>query len=190
MSLPVYGHSSYLWPLLIKINSDSSHLKIRHRHYPHRSLDRRPVQACLTQTPTFWLLLTPSSTRLFPCSSDTGRSSPCVISALQPRSTRSLQPSSRRMKSALPSLNMRSPLSLARCRTPIPSRRCSRSSKTRERKKWCAMKRQRPLVELPRTRCCPCCESGPLKMTHPGWLGKAVWWRLTCGRYVILLTSN
>ncbi len=28
------------------------------------------------------------------------------------------------------------------------------------------------------------------KMTHPGWSGKAEWWRLTCGRYVILLTSN
>jgi hypothetical protein len=73
---------------------------------------------------------------------------------------------------------------------PIPSRRCSRSLKTRERKKWCATRRRRLLVELPRTRSCPCCESGPRKTTHPGWSGKAVWWRLTCGRYVILLTSN
>src|SRR5258706_2342549 len=94
-----------------------------------------------------------------------------------------------RMKSALPSLNMRSLLPLARYQTPIPSRGCSRSLKVREAKKWCATKRWRLLVELPRTRSCPCCESGPPRTTHPGWSGKAVW-RLTCGRYVILLTSN
>ena len=131
MSLPVYGHSSYLLPLLIKINSDSSHLKIRHRRSP-RSFDHCPVQARLTQMPTFRLSLKPSSIRLFPCSSDTAPSSSCGISALQPQSTRSLPPSSRQMKYALLSLNTRSLLSLARCRTPIPSRRRSRSLKTRE----------------------------------------------------------
>src|SRR5258706_3955685 len=72
---------------------------------------------------------------------------------------------------------------------PVPG--CSRSLKImRETKKWCAMKRRRLLVELPRTRSCPYRESGPLKTTHSGWSGKAVWWRLTCGRYVVLLTSN
>jgi len=125
---------------------------------PSSPFDRRPVQeARVTQTPTFrlLLLLKPSSIRLFPCSSDTGPSSPCVVSALRPRSTL-LQPYSRRMQSALPSSNMRSLLSLARCRTPIPSRRCSRSRslKMRERKKWCVTKRRRLLVELPRTRSC------------------------------------
>ena len=168
------------------IHADRSHLKIRHRHYPRRSFDRRPVQARLTQTPTFLFLPKPFLIRLFPCSSDTEPSSPCVISALRPRSTRSLRPCSRRMKSALPSSNTRSLLSSARCRIPIPSRRCSRSLKTRERKEWYATKQRRHLVELPRTRCCPCCESGPLKTTHPGWSGKAVWWRLTCGRYIII----
>jgi hypothetical protein len=147
-------------------------------------------QRYLTQTPTCQLLLKPSSTRLFPCSSDTAPSSPCVISALRLGSTRSLRPCSRRMKSVLPSLNMRSLLSLAGCRTPIPSRRCSRSWKTREGKIWCAMRRRRLLVESPRTRSCPCCEGGPLKRTRPGWSGKAVSSRLTCGRYVILLTST
>ena len=41
------------------------------------------------------------------------------ISALRPRSTRSLQPRSRRMKSVHPSLTLRSLFALARCRTPI-----------------------------------------------------------------------
>ena len=79
--------------------------------------------ARLTQRPTFRLSLKPSLNRPFPYSSDTGPSSPCEASALHARSTRSLQPCSRRMKSALSSLSMRSPLSLARCRTLIPSRR-------------------------------------------------------------------
>ena len=35
-----------------------------------------------------------------------------------------------------------------------------------------------------------CCESGPLETTHPGWSGKAVWWRSTYERCVVLLTSN
>ena len=51
-------------------------------------------------------------------------------------------------------------------------------------------KRRRLLVELARTTSCPCCEGGPLVTTHPGWSGKAVWWRLTCGRYIIRLTSD
>jgi len=172
------------------IFADSSHLRIRHRLCPRRSFGRHPLRAHCTQTPIFRLLLKPCSIRLFPCSSDTGPSSPCVISALRPRSTRSLQPCSHRTKSALPSLNMRSLLSLARCRTRIPSRRCSRPSKTRERRKWCATRRRRLWVELPQRRSCPCCGSGPLRTTRPAWSGKAVWWQLTCGRYVILSSSN
>ena len=113
-----------LLPLLVDLNffflADNSYLKIQHLR---RSFDHRPVQARPTQTPMFWLLLKPSSTRLFPCSSGTGPSSPCEISALRPRSMRSPQPCSRKMKSALSSLSMRSLSSLARCRTLIPSRR-------------------------------------------------------------------
>ena len=45
---------------------------------PRRAFDRHPLRAHLTQTPTFRLLLQPSSIRLFPCSSDPRPSSPCV----------------------------------------------------------------------------------------------------------------
>ena len=121
VGLPVYVYFSYLF-IYVYI-AGSPHLKLRHRPCLRRSFDPRPVQARPTLTPTFGLLLKPSSIRLFPCSSDTGPSSPCEISALRPRSTRSLQPCSCRMKSSLPSLSMRSLLSLARCRTLISSQR-------------------------------------------------------------------
>ena len=115
----LYTFTSFTCGFKIFFLADISYLKIQHLR---RSFDHRPVQARPTQTLAFRLLLKTSSTRLFPCSSGTGPSSLCEISALRPPSMRSPQPCSRRMKSALSSLSMRSLLSLARCRTLIPSR--------------------------------------------------------------------
>ena len=117
------------------------------------------VQARLTQRPTFRLSLKPSLNRLFPYSSGTGPSSPCEASALQARSTRSLQPCSRRMKSALPSLKRAVAVVFGQMSDPRSVPALLKVLKTREKKKWCTTKRRRLLVELPRTRSCRCCEA-------------------------------
>ncbi len=144
---------------------------------PSSPFDRRPVQeARVTQTPTFRLFRALFTLRNI--------GTPAAIDAL---SSALLSPN----EICSPLFKHAVTFVFGQISDPHPVPGCSRSLKImRETKKWCAMKRRRLLVELPRTRSCPYRESGPLKTTHSGWSGKAVWWRLTCGRYVVLLTSN
>ena len=158
-------------------------LKIQHRHRPRPS-SRSNTEADVST------LLKPSSIRLFPSSSDTEPSLPCVISALRLRSTRSLQPCSRRMKSALYSLKHAVAFVFGQMSDPHSVPALLKFLKTGGREKWYATKRRRLLVELPRTRSCPRCGSRPPETSHTGRSRSAVWGRLTWGRYVRLTSDR
>ena len=133
--------------------------------------------------------LKPSSIRLFPCSSDTGPSSPWLILALRPRSTRLLQSYSRQRKSARSYLNMRSLLSwpdVGPYSGPALLKVLEDETEGEMVRHGAAEAHGGSVTDS----VLPVLRKWALKTTHPGRSGKAVWWRLTGGRYVVLLTSG